>query len=116
MNPASSRVYTIIALLALTVRFSLVEAYEDPTHRALADRAVDVSSLDAYLRGNLGFPDGNNSRLLELSIRQRISNGALTEDVPETRVLYHFHNPLRPPWSEAGLRVGIQLGESSGQI
>ncbi|HWC04414.1 MAG TPA: hypothetical protein VHF87_16785 [Methylomirabilota bacterium] len=34
-------------------------------------------------------------------------NGAAEEDLPEPRVVHHFHNPLAPSWAEAGLTVGL---------
>lgn len=110
MNAIRNRSLRIVLLLAFCSQFAaLTFAYDNPTHEAIALRAVQSSSLDTYLKNNLGFKEGIAERIQELSVRQRVSNGALSEDVPDTRVLYHFHNPLQP-WSQAGLTVGGQLG------
>ncbi len=86
-----------------------VWAYAIRTHREIARQAVTVSSLDAVLKTDLGFPDGQGT-MFSLSpgksakqADEWVRDGAQSEDEPDIRVLNHFHNPLRL-WGEAGLR------------
>lgn len=84
-------------------------AYDVETHRELAKRAVTVSSLDAVLKTELTFPDGQRT-MFSLSpgkpakqADEWVRDGAQSEDEPFTRARNHFHNPLRL-WGEAGLQ------------
>ena len=107
--------YHVLIVLAAVLFFAGISrslAYDDPTHRAIATRAVDVSSLSPHLREQLGLTRGIEETFLGRRVDEWIISGALSEDYPVTRVLYHFHNPLQP-WNQAGLRVGGQLGQSS---
>ena len=93
-------------------------AYDRETHRAIAERSVDpsVSSLDRFLRDDLGLEAGIRERFPGRSepglrtVQQLVGAGASFEDVPSQRVLNHFHNPLAEPWWTAGL---LGIGQSS---
>ena len=87
-------------------------AYDVETHRVLAERATDISSLAGVLELELGLKEGLRTEFLGRSVQRWIQDGARFEDEPFRRVLNHFHNPLKP-WNQAGLRVGFQLGQSS---
>ncbi|MFQ5992329.1 MAG: hypothetical protein ACE5NA_07805 [Nitrospiraceae bacterium] len=112
---------SIAGLLLLVSGSPVLHAYELGTHREIAGRAgqSSVSSVDQFLKGELGLPDGiretfpGRIRPVLRSVTDLIGDGAESEDLPALRVLNHFHNPLRP-WDQAGLRVGgVQLGQSS---
>lgn len=55
---------------------------------------------------------GINTSFLGREARELIGEGAQGEDEPVTRVVNHFHDPLRP-WESAGLRLLVQIGQSS---
>ena len=97
-----------ISSLALTKASS----YDFPVHRALAERAANVSSVGSFLKDDLGMPKGLETLFNNQTVLDLLRKGAESEDIPATRVRHHFHNPLRP-WTEAGLIFGIRLGESS---
>src|SRR3990172_12956571 len=104
---------TMWAFLLLPNLTKKLNAYDLPTHQAIAERTVGVASLSSYLRNQLGLRGGVTETFLGQRVDQWIISGARTEDVPDARVRHHFHNPLRP-WNQAGLTfLGVQLGESS---
>lgn len=116
------RVATVlVGVILLVINAPSSRAYEVGTHGELAQRAVDptVSSLDEVLRTELGMPSGIAQQLLGRDVRALIGDGARLEDLPSRRALNHFHNPLREPWDDAGLRTfslfGVPLirGQSS---
>jgi hypothetical protein len=87
--------------------------YDISTHKMLAEKAAEVSRRsDDVLKKELGFPEGRDTKFLEKTVTEWVGEGAGREDDPELRVLNHFHDPLAP-WDEAGLRVILQLGQSS---
>jgi len=98
-------------------------AWEVLTHEEISSRAVDVSSVDRVTREALGLTKGVDDTLLEdggeqFSIRNWIRQGANREDdfgflALCSRFLNHFHQPLRSPWSQAGLN-DLFSGQSSG--
>src|SRR3990172_4063427 len=104
---------TMWAFLLLPNLTKKLNAYDLPTHQAIAERAVGVTSLSSYLRNQLGLRGGVAETFLGQRVDQWIISGAQFEDIPDARVRHHFHNPLRP-WGQAGLTfLGVQLGESS---
>ncbi|TAK10127.1 hypothetical protein EPO44_00405 [bacterium] len=106
-----------LVLVLLIVNCSALDAYDPVTHREIAHRAArpPVSSVDDVLKSELGLKEGIQETFPGISeagqrtVEQLIGDGALFEDVPNTRSLNHFHNPLRP-WGEAGLRTFSVLG------
>jgi hypothetical protein len=69
-----------------------------------------LSSVDSYLRDELGLSDGVESSVLGKQLEEWIGYGAARED-DFPRFLNHFHNPLATTWSQAGL--GGSVGQSS---
>jgi hypothetical protein len=122
MRARTPLLWTLLWLsIALSPR--LAPTYDLAVHRAVTLRAAqpDASDLDAALQG-LGFAQGKSTLLTVAAseagsaLTQRaefwLRDGAAFEDQPDLRVMNHFHNPLRI-WEDAGLRVVIQLGQSS---
>lgn len=96
---------------------SHAEGYDLDAHQVLGRLSGQASSIDSILREELAFSDGARTpfrRGLQLQVPEEwIADGARTEDIPDLRVLNHFHNPLAD-WGQAGLTVfGVQLGQSS---
>lgn len=124
MNPVRRRaLISILALTATACSPYAVGAYDVETHRRLAAKAATISpALSGVLVGDLQLSTGSGSRFraslgvgrgsLTLDAVDWIGEGAALEDEPETRVFNHFHDPFRP-WSSAGLRFILPLGESS---
>lgn len=99
------------------------------THRAIneyaAQRAIDIFSLDSYLKSKLGFLKGTDEIIEGIEVYKWLGDGGEKEDEPDSllrtvanqgRSNNHFHNPLLP-WNEAGLNdtvLGIRYtGQSS---
>lgn len=102
-----------IAALGLhAVLAATAAAYDVATHRELSLRAVEASRLAEVLREDLGLRGPSGPSLLDRAPETWVSEGGGLEDWPDFRVRNHFHNPWRP-WSDAGLRVGVSLGQSS---
>lgn len=104
-----------IALAALGLHAVLAApaaAYDVETHRELSVKAATASRLAEVLREDLGLRGPNGPSVLDRAPEIWVSEGGGLEDRPDFRVRNHFHNPLRA-WSDAGLRVGVQLGQSS---
>lgn len=121
-----------VGYLSLLVPFFLsigiLDAYDLVTHRAIAERAVDRSMLDGYLRTELGLHGGKDELFLGRSLRDWVGEGSVFEDslFPFPRVFRHFHNPLYHadgnglgPWSQAGLfglfQSSVQWGQNPSQ-
>jgi hypothetical protein len=109
----------LIALFQLFLTWHSVEAFDDNAHDALSEQATKVSSLDNFLKTQLGseFASGTGQVIFNnQSVIQLIRQGAKDEDQPfYWRPRHHFHNP-RLLWDQAGWRPPpffIQLGESS---
>lgn len=106
----------IAAAVILTIP-SCVAAYEAASHREMAERAIQLSTVDQVLQNRLQLPRGIREVFDSSEVISLVGNGAQFEDSPVLRSLNHFHNPLRP-WAQAGLQLetplfGVQLGESS---
>jgi len=102
--------YHLIAYSAL-ILFSVVNparGFDLRAHEALSDRVLQskISQLNNFLMGELGneFPNGIEQSINGNTVRRWIVDGSLSEDFPPSRVLAHFHNPLRS-WGTAGLGV-----------
>lgn len=102
----------VMAVVWLVSGGSPVAAYDPATHREIGLRGSQspTSSLDEFLKLELGLSAGIREEFPGVSepglrrVEQLIGDGAFFEDIPATRSLNHFHNPLVDPWSEAGLR------------
>src|SRR5262245_7152034 len=114
------RFYILIVTAGFTCTLATVPdrslAYDVPTHRTLGQKAAEAAVvIGAVLTDDLKLPSGANTTILD-NVRKTvvdwIGEGAALEDAPDTRVLNHFHDPLRP-FDAAGLKVATQLGQSS---
>ncbi len=71
------------------------------THRQINENAANKSSLDAYLKNYLGFPNGLKEAINNVKVIDWLKEGGTDED-NNIRGLYHFHDPLKT-WSTAGI-------------
>jgi hypothetical protein len=101
------RIFLAVGLLMLPV---FGHAYEIPTHEAITRTAGGRSAADQVLRGNLGVAEGLDTTIRGQQLLEWLAQGARRED-DFPRFLNHFHNPLAPGWSQAGL--GGSVGQSS---
>lgn len=91
---------TLICLLASTVISG--HAFDDEdTHPRMTGVAVDQSTLDNTLKGDLRMAAGTATLLARPSdppdtVRRWLQRGARLEDDPACRASHHFHNPLKP--------------------
>ena len=106
-------------LVHLVVGFALVLGagtawpYDIDSHRAIAQQAVELSSVDSVLKATLGLSQGVDTLFEGKPAADWMRDGAGFEDQPFPRVLRHFHNPTRQ-WEQAGLTIlGVQVGQSS---
>jgi len=104
-------------LLILIMTFIVVcyqefaAAYDEVyVHPAVNARAVEISNLDSFMKGSLGFNQGIETSFNGLTVINWFRLGGTRED-DFPCYFYHFHDPLKP-WNEAGLQDGI-LGKSS---
>lgn len=102
----------VLVFVLLAGKIAALDAYELQTHLEIARRATQVSSLDRFLKEELNLAGGIQGSFLGREVPELVGQGAADEDRPFPRVLNHFHDPLQP-WSAAGLRAGVQLGQSS---
>lgn len=71
------------------------------THRQITRSAARASTLDSFLRSNLGLPNGIENQITSTSgttqiVRDWLEDGSTLEDIPNCRASNHFHNPLKP--------------------
>jgi hypothetical protein len=97
----------VIAMLLLPV---CVEAYEVATHRELVRVAGTRSIADELLRNDIGLSSGLTTIVHGKALENWLADGGARED-NFPRFLNHFHNPLAPDWSQAGL--GASVGQSA---
>ncbi len=112
----------LITMLLILLQSSIVHSYKVNTHDLLSEKAVELSSLDSYLRTELGFQAGVVKKFSGVETIKHVRNGSKWEDNAQLvlsisrflRFNNHFHNPLRT-WNDAGLRslFGIEIGNSS---
>jgi hypothetical protein len=87
-----------------------VWAFRLETHRAVNERAAIVSSLDAYLKAELGLRDGRQEVVNSIVLQDWLRIGGAEEDLflnnegggAYNRSRHHFQNSLLP-WDQAGL-------------
>lgn len=79
------------------------QSFEPETHKEITVKAHSSSSLDNFLKTELGFPAGVNELVAKRRIRDWIEDGSNKED-NSSRFCNHFHNPLSN-WSAAGLQL-----------
>jgi hypothetical protein len=92
------------AAIVATVCFSsMAQAYENPVHKAMTQRAFRRASVDWQQR--LGFGVETKPGL---DARTHIGEGAFNEDEPPTRVVNHFLDPVN--------QVGIAVPPACNDI
>ncbi|MFQ5916049.1 MAG: hypothetical protein ACE5JS_22985, partial [Nitrospinota bacterium] len=103
------RCYIAIVALVLLASGAVGTAwsYDDETHRALNEGAVNRSSLNDHLVQVLGLLQGINTVFEDNNgnsrrVREWIREGGVFEDIPLGRTANHFHYPLRE-WDGARL-------------
>ena len=101
------RVLPICAMALVAVQ---VEAYEVDTHKEFVSIAARRSTVEQRLQEDLGLPSGLGMDIRGSSLDDWLTSGAAKED-NFPRFLNHFHNPLVPSWTEAGL--GGSVGQSA---
>lgn len=78
-------------------------AFDNKTHPRLTDEAIESSKLKVILTDSLNCPDGAETSVNGLTIRNWLKRGSTLEDVPMCRASNHFHNPRRG-WDVSGMR------------
>jgi len=101
------RTFLAVGLLMLP---AAGHAYEILTHEAITRTAGGRSAADQVLRSGLGLAEGLETTIRGQRLLDWLAQGARRED-DFPRFLNHFHNPLAPEWSQAGL--GGSVGQSS---
>ena len=101
------RTFLAVGLLMLP---AAGHAYEILTHEAITRTAGGRSAADQVLRSGLGLAEGLDTTIRGQRLLDWLAQGAQRED-DFPRFLNHFHNPLAPEWSQAGL--GGSVGQSS---
>ena len=94
----------IMLLVMMVVIFSdNSEAYlPEKTHPLINDKAVELSTVDNYLKSQLGFNDGKLEFINGKNVVQWLQKGGTDEDDPSARGAMHFHDPTKD-WSNAGI-------------
>lgn len=94
--------YSAIVVLVLLASAAVGTAwsYDDETHRALNEGAVDRSSLTDHLVQVLSLSQGTDTAFEDNNgnsrrVREWIREGGVFEDIPVRRAANHFHYPLR---------------------
>ena len=87
-----------------------VESYEVGTHEDVVRAAVRRSISDQVLKDDLGLGPGLLAKVRGKTLEDWVVEGGVSED-NFPRFLNHFHNPLAPTWSQAGL--GGSVGQSA---
>lgn len=104
-------VRSIVGILSL-IGIGEVQAFNIDSHRLLNSRAAALSTLDDYLKRQLGFTGGIVETFSGKQAREWIRDGGVAEDQAfgieplgaVFRSINHFHNPLLP-WDQAGLNA-----------
>jgi len=82
-----------------------VIAFDDKTtHPEITDKTIISSSLDQYLKNNLGLKIGISTSFppedKQKTVSYFLKKGSTEEDTPNCRASNHFHNPLLP-WNSS---------------
>lgn len=95
-----------LLLIGLAFIFSsatMSNAYDtDNVHPKINENALIQSTVDSYLKSQLGFADGIKEVFKKKRIAEWIKDGARLEDETVCRSRNHFHDPLKS-WGSAGL-------------
>lgn len=102
-------VWSVLGILSLTL-VSDAWSFGIDTHRLLNARAAAVSTVDSYLKQQLGLADGLTESVNGKRVLDWLVEGGAAEDQflgveplgAAFRSRHHFHNPLQA-WDNAGL-------------
>jgi len=93
-------------IMFLTVNAGNLYAHDDTRiHPEITKQAVEISTLDVYLKKKLNLINGVETKLLsdiEKSIVTWLRDGSTAEDSPICRASNHFHDPLKT-WDAAAM-------------
>ncbi len=93
----------LISLAFIYSSTTVSNAYDtDNVHPKINENALIQSTVDRYLKSQLGFADGVKEVFKNKRIAEWIKEGARLEDETICRSRNHFHDPLKS-WNSAGL-------------
>lgn len=90
----------LLNIFAVIFQAAICSAYDtDNVHPVINISALEQSKVDAYLKDQLGYPDGIkkvfNSERGSKRIIEWIKDGAKLEDATICRSKFHFHDPTK---------------------
>jgi hypothetical protein len=93
----------IFIVIAIIILNTISTAYDtDNIHPKINENAITQSTVDNYLKIQLGFINGIKEVFKNKEIKEWIKEGGKLEDETNCRSRNHFHDPLKP-WDNAGL-------------
>ena len=102
----------IAIIIVATMLAGVAVAYDEvATHPIITGKAAEMSQIDRYIKSNLSYTLGLESKLKHNSgyntVKKWLDIGSTVEDAPDElipcRASNHFHNPLVGDWAYAGL-------------
>ena len=105
--------------MSLIFAAATANAYEIATHEQISLLSARQSQADSILKEHLRVDEGIEFAVGGRALDAWVGEGAQRED-NLLRLLSHFHNPLAPSWSEAGVlgsigQSSIIWGQNAGQ-
>ncbi len=95
------KILLFVIFTSLILSQSCYSFDDETTHRALTERAADVSIVPDYLKRSMRFPLGLTLLIKNRTITEWLREGSYLEDEPDTcRASNHFHNPLEA-WNQS---------------
>ncbi|MGV8073115.1 MAG: hypothetical protein AB2L11_00940 [Syntrophobacteraceae bacterium] len=111
----SFRVLLVATLIFFVQRQPFSSAYDDEiVHRNVNQAAAYKSSLDTFMKHQLGLTSGVNTSFQERKAWEWLREGGKLED-RYPRWLQHFHDPLKS-WDSAGLDLPLLSPELSSLV
>ena len=96
----------IISFICLFVFNNLLFAHDDKNiHPSITQKAAQNSTFDVYLKNNLNFTDGINTKLPtngKKVLLDWLKDGSFAEDSPMCRASNHFLDPIKS-WDTAAM-------------
>jgi len=93
----------LVIVIAIIFLKTISPAYDtDNIHPRINENATAQSTVDNYLKNQLGFIHGIKEVFKNKEIKEWIKEGGKLEDETNCRSRNHFHDPLKP-WDSAGL-------------
>jgi len=102
---STSRLLALVVSRIVGLR-GRTDAFDSNAHKRLSEKAAEASTEMVPALRLLGtqFAEGLATPLPGGTVEAHIANGAIQEDNPIERVIFHFHDPDEP-WDQAGLTV-----------